>query len=314
MNTIPNKLPLVSIICTCYNQAAFVEQTLNSILSQDYPHLEVFVSDNGSTDDSARRIQDFCQKNIHDFQISYHLENVGICKAFNQSFAKATGKYIIDLSADDILLLHCVSQQVQFFEKQPDEVGVIYSNIEWINEQGKSKGKAFGNLPPPSGNVWLKLLAKSFIPAPAMMMRRSLLLQMGGYNEQLAYEDLDFWLRSSRVCHYAYLPKVLMQVRKVPNSATSGFNDAEKGLLESAYRVCLLTQFKLDSRKEHKALDKRILNYCLRAYISQQFETALRFAHLLSSPIWKKIITYLIKRKTGLRVIIRLYHLFKYVN
>ena len=108
--------------------------------------------------------------------------------------------------------------------------------------------------------------------------------------------------------------KYSLQIRKVPNSATSGFNDAEKGLLESAYRVCLLTQFKLDSRKEHKALDKRILNYCLRAYTSQQFEMALRFAHLLSSPIWKKIITYLIKRKIALRVIIRLYHLFKYLN
>ena len=311
MNTIPNNLPLVSIICTCYNQAAFVEQTLNSILSQDYPNLEVFVSDNGSTDDSARRIQDFCQNNTHHFQVTYHPENLGICKAFNLAFAQATGKYIIDLSADDILLPHCVSQQVQFFEKRTEEVGVIYSNIEWINEQGKSKGKAFGNLPPPSGNVWLQLLSKSFIPAPAMMIRRSLLLQMGGYNEQLAYEDLDFWLRSSRICHYAYLPQVLMQVRRVPTSATSGFDYAEKGLLESAYRVCLSTQLTLDYRKEYKALDKRILNYCLRAFTSQQFETALRFAYLLSRPILGKIITYWIKRKIGLRSLIRLYRLFK---
>jgi len=311
MDTLPNDLPLVSIICTCYNQATFVEQTLSSVMSQDYPHLEVFVSDNGSTDDSVERIKNFCLMNRPCFQVFFHPENLGICKAFNRALAKATGKYIIDLSADDVLLPQCISQQVQFFEKQPENVGVIYSNIEWINEQGKAKGKAFGNLPPPSGNVWLELLAKSFIPAPAMMIRRSLLLEMGGYNEQLAYEDLDFWLRSSRICHYAYLSQVLLQVRRLPNSASYGFNDAAKGLLESAYRVCFVTQLKLYENQEYKALDKRLLNYCLKAYVSEQVETALRFAHLVSSPILRKIIIYGIKRKIGLRSLRYLYQLFK---
>lgn len=312
MNTTSNEFPLVSIICTCHNQASFVEQTLSSILTQDYPNLQVFVSDNGSTDDSASHIQRFCQKNKHHFQVTYHPQNLGICKAFNLAFAQATGKYIIDLSADDILLPDCVSQQVQFFEKQTEEVGVIYSNIEWINEQGKSKGKAFGNLPPPTGDIWLKLLSKSFIPAPAMMIRRSLLLQMGGYNEQLAYEDLDFWMRSSLLCYYAYLPKVLLKVRKLPNSASSGFNCSEKGLLESSYKVCLRTQLTLNHSNEHRALDKRILNYCLKAFVSRQFEIALRFAHLLSRPVSKKVIVYLVKRKIGFSVLKLLYDLFRY--
>src|SRR5690349_14842581 len=128
--------PVVSVICLCYNHVRFVEEAIQSVLSQTYKHIQLIVVDDASRDGSDAVISKIVQTYPQIIFI-HQTQNVGNCKAFNIGLAKATGDFIIDLAADDILLSDRVEKGVSFFQKENKEVGVQYSDAEWIDETGK---------------------------------------------------------------------------------------------------------------------------------------------------------------------------------
>src|SRR5687767_6161263 len=104
--------PLVSVICLCYNQARFVREAVASVLAQTYPHVELIIVDDASTDDSAAVIRSIVQDNPA-IRCLVLEKNVGNCKAFNTGLSLAKGDYIIDLAADDLLLPRRIESGVQ---------------------------------------------------------------------------------------------------------------------------------------------------------------------------------------------------------
>ena len=105
---------------------------------------------------------------------------------------------------------------------------MVYSNAELIAEDGQLLGLHHrpdghgGLLPPPaSGWVFAEVLRRYFISTPTMMMRRACLAQLGGYDETLAYEDFDFWVRASREWQFQYLNAVTTRKRKHPASMSA---------------------------------------------------------------------------------------------
>lgn len=288
------KSPLVSVICTCYNQAPYVVEALDSVVAQSYPHIELIVIDDASTDDSASRIRQWQKRNPAVLCI-FHLENQGICASFNEGFRQSTGTYLVDFAADDLMLPERIAEQVAFFQASSTSVGVVYSNILWINAQGIPLQSLYQQ-PMPQGKVFEKLLAKSFIAAPSMMSRRQVFEALDGYNEALAYEDLDFWFRSARHWEYGYIPQILTLVRKSNQSFSTQFNQVGNAVLFSAYRVCQQTMMGLNARQQ-KALAQRIERYLYRAFFTHHFTLVLQLAELLPTPKKKLIyvVTYLAK-------------------
>jgi glycosyltransferase involved in cell wall biosynthesis len=129
MNSItgqPNQLPMsvylnqikpwVTVICVCYNHEDYVEEALRSVVEQTHPNVELIVIDNGSTDGSASRIARFVQRHPA-IRFLKNSVNVGLNRAFNQGLALAGGRYVVDLSADDVLLPNRLAQQADLFEK-----------------------------------------------------------------------------------------------------------------------------------------------------------------------------------------------------
>ena len=92
--------PLVTVICLCYNHVRFLERALDSVFSQSYPSIELIVVDDASADDSPVLIHRLLIDRPEVKFIALQ-KNVGNCKAFNMALANATGKYVVDLSADD---------------------------------------------------------------------------------------------------------------------------------------------------------------------------------------------------------------------
>jgi len=132
---ITKELPIVSIICTCFNQEAFVLEALQSVVDQSYQGIEIIVIDDYSTDSSYERIQSFAKK-YKIIKVVKNEMNLALCKNFNHGLKLSSGKYVIDFSCDDVLLPDRVKEQVDFFESLPSDIGVIFSNAEYIDEQG----------------------------------------------------------------------------------------------------------------------------------------------------------------------------------
>ena len=120
--------PLVSIIITSFNREKFIEMAIQSALNQDYPNLEIIISDNNSTDNSDTIIK----KYMHDKRIKYFVNDVNIGMTPNFKLAteqRAKGEYITYISSDDYLLSDkFISNAVDLINKYPNIVLVIAKN------------------------------------------------------------------------------------------------------------------------------------------------------------------------------------------
>lgn len=320
--------PLVSIICLCYNHQKFVKKSLESALFQQYPNFEILIIDDASTDQSVQEIENFLQEvsayrsaaqdrlqGLARIDFWKNQENQGNCRSFNQVLQEAKGKYIIDLATDDILLDDRLSKQVQLFESLDDSYGVIFSNALEIDEKGHAIHYHYPlqGTPPPSGNVYTHILQKYFICTATMMIRKSVLQELDGYDENLSYEDFDFWVRSSRKYLYHYQPEVTTCKRRVKNSHSSAFYQKKNNPhLQSTLEVCKKALHLNQTLKEDEALAKGIQYYLRFAFYLQHFELALAFNQLLnqmecSGKKTTRLVVWLAKKKIKVFIFYRIY-------
>lgn len=158
-------MTLVSIITPSYNQASYLEQTILSVLNQDYPRIEYFVIDGASTDNSVEVIKKYAD------QLTYWVseKDNGQADAINKGFARATGDVIAWLNSDDYYLAGAISSAVKIFEENPDAV-LVYGDMLAVDEHGKT----FNTLK--YKQLTLEdLLCFQIIGQPAVFMRRSVL-------------------------------------------------------------------------------------------------------------------------------------------
>lgn len=220
--------PLVSVLVTTYNHAAYVEQALDSVRAQDWTDYEMIITDDASTDDTAAVVRAWLERTGTVAQLDVHERNVGICAARNRALARARGTLVCSLSGDDWYEPDRLSRQAPFLAAQPAEVGAVYSDVHVVDADGTV-------LPPsylvrsrpqgsPSGDVFADLQAASFLPALGVMVRRSAIDAVGGYDESLAFEDWDMWLRLADRFAFVHLDGVVASWRTLPTSLYhSGF-------------------------------------------------------------------------------------------
>lgn len=296
------KEPLVSIICVCYNHADYVLEALNSVREQSYRNIQLIAVDDGSEDDSPEILRRW-QMEHNAMELLLLPKNVGYCRAFNKGYRLAQGTYIIDLSADDVLMGERVSEGVKALTGS--QAGVNFCDAYYIDNRSQVVGSHYqrdnrGNLltPVPEGDIYEDLLRRYFICAPTMMIRSSVLEALDGYDETLYYEDFDFWVRSSRQFQYNFTDQVLVKKRILPNSMSKSQYTPQSPMLESTARVCARAYALNRSRSEHLALAVRIRYEMRQAVICNQYETASQLHDLLGKinqqsleyKIWKWII------------------------
>lgn len=275
--------PLVSVICLCYNHATYVKEALQSVIDQTYPSVELIVVDDASTDNSAEVIKDFFKSGSQAKFIQLK-NNIGNCAAFNKGLEVSTGEYIIDLAADDVLLPNRIEEGVKVFQNADKKLGVQFSDAQLIDSKGNAVGFHSDKYPHntiPQGDVYQDIIERFFILSPTMLIKREVLELLNGYDEQLAYEDFDFWVRSSRHYAYMYIPRPLMKRRLLSNSMNNQQFVKGSEQLRSTFLVCRKINELNETPEEKKALINRIyyeIRVCLKLF---DFSLAIDYFRLL---------------------------------
>lgn len=256
-----------------------------SVLSQTYSQVELIAVDDASSDGSREILRVLGSR--YGFRVILNDQNIGNCRSFNEALALSGGNYIIDLAADDILLPERIQRGVETFGKMGEDYGIHFCDVELLDAHGRSIGTHFrrdanGELLENvmCGDVYALLLERYYISPPSMMMKRSVLEALGGYDENLSYEDFDFWVRSSRQYKYCFTDQVLVQKQLLNDSLSSRQWHKKNPHSVSTARVCEKAINLNKTVAEDKALIRRI-NYELRqALITENWEAALMFIRL----------------------------------
>ncbi|WP_035670640.1 glycosyltransferase [Flavobacterium sp. 83] len=270
--------PLVTIICLCYNQEDYVVDSLFSVINQDYPSVELIIVDDCSTDNSQSVIKKW-GVDFPKIQFIANETNLGSTKSFNKALKKAKGEYIIDLAADDILLPNCVTSQINAFKKTTfKNLGIVYGNVELITKKGAFESYYFPVdsfqkviRPRITGGIYKSVLSGGdCMCSVSAMIKKTVFDYLNGYDETLVYEDLDFWIRASRIYDFDFIDEILMQKRIVPNSLGTDFfkkNDARAKKINHSTYLILKKAVNLNKTKdEDLAILKRIhfeIKHCL---------------------------------------------------
>jgi len=284
------KQPLVTIICTCYNHEDYVLDSLNSVIHQEYQNIQLIIVDDFSTDGSRKVITSWIENHPSSIFIK-NQKNLGITKSFNNAYSYAKGDYLIDLAADDILLPECIKLQLDVFKKSNyTNLGLVYGNAIVTDEAGEFIRYYFprknnGDLVKehPTGNVYEYIISDVHsLCSVTAMIKKETFEHLNGYDTNLYYEDLDFWIRASREYEFDFTNSVLVKKRALKNSLGDSFykkNTHYKKINYSTYKI-LKKAFALNKTKhEHNSLLKRTFVMLKRA--ARALDIKLFFKYLL---------------------------------
>ena len=200
-----NQLPLVSIITPSYNQVRFLEETILSVLAQDYPRIEYIIIDGGSTDGSVQIIQHYAERLAR--WVSER--DQGQTEALNKGFARATGEIFAWLNSDDTYLPGAVSEAVNFLTAHP-EAGMVYGDANLIDEHGE----VIGQFPARQTDLRRMLRGSVHIPQQTAFFRARLWQQVGPLDLSFYFAmDYDLWVRLAKVAPLIYEPRLWANFR-----------------------------------------------------------------------------------------------------
>ncbi|MBM3282882.1 glycosyltransferase [Candidatus Gottesmanbacteria bacterium] len=207
--------PTVSIITPSYNQADYLEETILSVIGQNYPRLEHIVIDGGSTDRSPDILKSY--ESFYNLFWNSERDN-GQSAAINKGLRMAHGDIIGWLNSDDTYMPDAISKAISHLLNNSD-CGWVYGDGYWINETGKIlgiyKSKPF--------NLRDLIVKGQYMVQPSVFFRRDLLYSVGYIDENLHYAlDTDFFIRLGLVSRATYLPSVIATRRIHQKAKTSG--------------------------------------------------------------------------------------------
>jgi glycosyltransferase involved in cell wall biosynthesis len=218
-------LPKVTIVTPSYQQAAFLEQTICSVLDQDYPNIEYMVIDGGSTDGSVEIIQRYASR------LAYWVSepDSGQAEAINKGLLRATGEIVAWINSDDYYLPGAVRRAVEVLTAQP-ELGFVYADVLAVDGAGRPVNRMR------YGDWGLDgLLAFRMIGQPSVFIRRTALEQAGLLRADMGYLlDHDLWLRIAARAPIHYVPEMWSAARY--HAAAKNVAQTER-FCQEAYRV-----------------------------------------------------------------------------
>ncbi len=212
-------MPKVSIIIPCYNQGAFIDEAVDSVLAQTFDDFEIIIVNDGSTDAATN---DLLENYSRPKTTVLHTENQGVCAARNTAIKAAAGMYILPLDADDKIEPAYLEKAVTMLDNHP-ETGVVWCKADFF---GTKNGK--WDLNPFS----LKQIMNYNCVFATAMFRKSDWKRVGGYNTDMVHslEDWDFWLSFVELgLSFYQIPEILFHYRQHAVSRTTLANgkDAE---------------------------------------------------------------------------------------
>ena len=197
--------PLVSIITPSYNQARYLEKTIQSVLSQDYANIEYIIVDGGSTDGSREIIERYASRLAR--WVSE--PDRGQTDAINKGFARAQGEILAWLNSDDTYLPHAITEAAAFLVAHP-QAGMVYGDANLVDESGEVIGRF------PARQTDYRRLMRGYvhIPQQASFFRADLWRKVGPLDPSFFFAmDYDLWVRLARRSSLVYHPRLWANFR-----------------------------------------------------------------------------------------------------
>jgi glycosyltransferase involved in cell wall biosynthesis len=207
--------PQVSVVLPMRNAAHTIDPCLQSIVKQTYPHFEVVIVDDGSTDDSLIKVTLWSQR---DRRIRLLRQSaLGLVAALNKALSLAKGQFIARMDADDIMHPGRLQAQVAFLNTHPD-IHLVATQVEVFPNHRVTPGYQeyirWQNQCLTPQDMWDEIYVESPIAHPSVMLRREVFVELGGYHQGDFPEDYELWLRMlSRNMCLAKIPQVLLKWR-----------------------------------------------------------------------------------------------------
>lgn len=221
MNNVPTN-PEISVLIPVYNAESTIESAVDSILRQSFPHFELVIINDGSTDSTPLILDSL---SVRDNRIRLvHTPNQGIISALNTGITLCRADLIARMDADDISHPHRLEHQFDFMSKHP-EISVCSSLVKMFPRKDLLGGLVkyeewLSSLITPE-DIARDMLVESPVAHPSVMLRKSELIEIGGYQERGWAEDYDLWLRYHKSGkRFAKVPHMLLFWRQTEGRLT----------------------------------------------------------------------------------------------
>lgn len=197
--------PKVSIVMATYNRSHQLKTTIENIMQQEYDDLELIVINDGSTDNTSDVLNQI--QKTQNIRVIVNEKNVGLQKSLNIGIRHAKGEYIARIDDHDQWIVNNkLSKQVELLESNP-ELGIVGS--------GYRKGDKIWINPITDRAIRNQILMRSPFCHVSVLMRKSIVDKVGGYNETLPYsEDWDLWLKIGKHAQMANLPEIMVSIQE----------------------------------------------------------------------------------------------------
>jgi glycosyltransferase involved in cell wall biosynthesis len=322
MTDLLNNRSLVSIIVPVYNGERYLRESLDSIIAQTYPRIEILVMDDGSTDSTPEIAASYGER------VNYYRQpqNKGQFPNVNDGIEKAQGEYIAIYHADDVYDRQIIEREVEFLEGNP-ETGAVFCRDIFINAEGREYGRLeipkelreFSVLKYPILLNAILTHKNRFLPTPGAMVRSSVYKELGTFRgeEYKIASDLEMWLRIARRYPIGILHEYLFSYRHGHENSSLVYyrvrTEEERQFLIldehlAAGGTAFATSEALCAYEAHRAEDR--LMVAVNHYILGKNKEARKFLgkveakQILGSPVVQR--TRLLILFYGLRILLRI--------
>jgi glycosyltransferase involved in cell wall biosynthesis len=237
--------PLVSIISPSFNQASFLRDTIESVLSQDYPNIEYIIIDGGSKDASVEIIQQYSKRLA--WWVSER--DKGHADALNKGFDRANGEILAWLNSDDTYQPHTIKEAVEYLMAHP-EVSLVYGDANLIDENGDYLGR----FPSKQTDYASMLRGSVHIPQATTFFWAKYWKLVGPLDLSLKFAfDYDLWVRLAKLAPIAYVPRVWANFRLHSKGKSVYLDDR-----------CYPDMIRVSQRETGKKVTRLVLRWYLR--------------------------------------------------
>jgi len=192
LKSIPQqKLIRISVVIPSFNQSKFLAQTLDSVLAQDYPNIEVFVADGGSSDDSVRILEDYAKQYPNSVRYDSRPDG-GHYRGVNKGIANTTGEIIAWINSDDLYLPETFWKIAAFFYYNRSAL-VVYGRNTYVNERLDTVTEYPVDWSPLLAEQKRRMMHFCIVPQPSLFFRREAILMCGALASEIL--DYELWLR-----------------------------------------------------------------------------------------------------------------------
>lgn len=282
-------LPRISVVVPSFNQGAYIEATLRSVLDQGYPDLELIVMDGGSADETVGVLRRF------DERLTYWVSepDAGQTDAINKGLERATGEILCYLNSDDLLAPGSLNAVARAFRQHPD-VDVVHGRCVYVSQDGEELFTRAGKVTDLASylRIWDRFRDGEYLTQPEVFWRKALYDRVGPFRVDLhSVMDFEMWLRmlsAGATFHFIDVPLAVFRTYPTQKSSVDPGDELCRVVSEYAHGSPGLQAGDREPilRELPHARAQLLVRAALAAGLTNRYRTGLRYCAraLLSDP------------------------------